>query len=166
MQALPKGYLPIKTNGATSTSMGRRRLSAEFEAYRPDRPPARLPRRQGGRSGPPPIVEVRLESNPELWSPRDTATFIASTQERTEIRIFQDFNKPNYYDRSVEDTKLQITVSHNIWTHESKFQSLESTSQDCSHLAQFMIDDDVDGRSFMLLNFATAQVNNLVRCVH
>ena len=32
--------------------------------------------------------------------------------------------------------------------------------QDCAHLAQFMIDDDVDGRSFMLLNFTTAQVQN------
>ena len=41
-------------------------------------------RRQGGGCGPPPIVEVRLESNPELWSPRDTATFIAGTQARTD----------------------------------------------------------------------------------
>ena len=62
-------------------------MSAEFEAYRPVtglpvRPPQppRLPRRHGGGGGPPPIVEVRLESNPELWSPRDTAAFIASTQ--------------------------------------------------------------------------------------
>ena len=111
MQPLPKGYLPIKTNGASaaaaSSSMHhRRRLSAEFEpavaAYRPVtagglpvRPPPRLPRRHGGGgSGPPPIVEVRLESNPELWSPRDTATFIASTQERTDsgIFLFQTFH--------------------------------------------------------------------------
>ena len=67
-------------------------MSAEFDpaaavGFRPAgglpvRPPQpRLPRRGGG-SGPPPIVEVRLESNPELWSPRDTATFIASTQAR------------------------------------------------------------------------------------
>ena len=88
MQSHPKGYLPIKTNGA-AVGGGRRRLSAEFEAYRSDmrqQPAAAVGsrRRQGGGCGPPPIVEVRLESNPELWSPRDTATFIAGTQARTD----------------------------------------------------------------------------------
>ena len=89
LQSHPKGYLPIKTNGAAAVGGGRRRLSAEFEAYRSDlrqqpTTAAGSRRRQGGGCGPPPIVEVRLESNPELWSPRDTATFIAGTQARTD----------------------------------------------------------------------------------
>ena len=46
--------------------------------------------------------------------------------------------------------------------YESKSQNPESTLQDCAHLAQFMVDDDVDGRSFMLLNFATAQVTKFL----
>ena len=57
---------------------------------------------------PPPIRRIRLSENPEKWTPRDTARFLAQTT-------------------------------------------------DCSHLARFMIDDEIDGQAFMLLNFPTAK---------
>ena len=57
---------------------------------------------------PPPIRRVRLDMNPELWTPNDTARFLSRTT-------------------------------------------------DCAHLARFVVEDDIDGPAFMLLNYPTVK---------
>jgi hypothetical protein len=57
---------------------------------------------------PPPIRMIRLCDNPEFWTPKDTARFLAQTS-------------------------------------------------DCAHLARFILEEDIDGQSFMLLNYPTAK---------
>lgn len=57
---------------------------------------------------PPPIRRLRLEGNPEFWTPQDTAKFLSQTP-------------------------------------------------DCAHLARFVVEDDIDGPAFMLLNYPTVK---------
>lgn len=57
---------------------------------------------------PPPIRRLRLDGNPEFWTPQDTAKFLSQTP-------------------------------------------------DCAHLARFVVEDDIDGPAFMLLNYPTVK---------
>jgi hypothetical protein len=101
----PKGLLALKPKAI------RQRLAEQARLFQEQQAAAAAGQRRLSieeDSGPPPIRQVHLDSNPEFWSSQDTAVFLSRTA-------------------------------------------------DCNHLAGFMVEDDVDGRSFMLLNFSTVR---------
>ncbi len=50
--------------------------------------------------------------------------------------------------------RVELGSNPEFWTSHDTAVFLSKTG-DCEHLAGFMLEDDIDGRAFMLLNFAT-----------
>ena len=98
----------VNVGGGGVRSTRRLELPAAFSMS--DFPKPSTPKRQqlSATNGPPPIREIKLALNPELWTPVDTMKFLAQTS-------------------------------------------------DCQHLAPFMVQDDIDGHAFMLLNYPTVK---------